>query len=53
MRENKFGETFIDKYDFDKWCNCFNFPYQKCGDCRSSLGDMIHFPTDKTEIKLN
>ena len=52
MRENKYGEIFIDEYDFDRWCSCFNFPHQKCGDCRSQLEDIVHFPIDKTEIKL-
>lgn len=48
MKDLSNGRVQIDSSDLDRWCNCFNFPYEKCGDCRASLGDLTHLKEGET-----
>ena len=27
----------ITQSDIDKWCNCSNFPFEKCNECKAIL----------------
>lgn len=29
----------ITSEDIDSWCNCYNFPFQKCDECKILLWD--------------
>lgn len=44
------GTTKIDAHDFNHWCNCSNFPYQKCGECNALLGNVKHMKEGETLI---
>ncbi len=30
----------ITQGDVDRWCNCFNFPHQKCDECQYILSGL-------------
>jgi len=40
MRDLSDGRTSIDHNDFASWCNCSNFPHQKCDECKWALGNL-------------
>lgn len=42
--------TVINQVDLDGWCNCGNFPAQKCDECKVLLGDVTHIPEGKALV---
>lgn len=50
MKDLSDGRVEINSSDLDTWCGCFNFPHQKCGDCRASLGNLTHLKENETFI---
>ena len=43
-----FLNTKIDSTDFGSWCNCSNFPFQKCDECNALLGNLTHIKEGET-----
>jgi len=50
MRDLSNGKVEIDSIDFGSWCNCSNFPYNKCDECEVLLGNLKHMKADETFI---
>lgn len=44
--------NIITSYDLFSWCNCFNFPHQKCDECLPILGNVTNIREDEC-IDLN
>ena len=32
----------ITQQDLDSWCNCGNFPHQKCDECQIIFGEQLN-----------
>lgn len=42
MRDTTNGKVIINSDDLGSWCNCHNFPFQKCDGCFGKLGTLTH-----------
>lgn len=50
MKDLDNSTTQIDGYDFGSWCNCSNFPFNKCDECKVLMGDLKHLGYEETLI---
>jgi hypothetical protein len=42
----------ITQEDLDSWCNCGNFPHNKCDECLNILGDVIYLGDKTLNVEL-